>query len=193
MNPVEPITARQVGELARLLEERGAGRREFQLLVEQPSSLLSLVKTGKAAKVSTDEEGCSYIDEGYIEEISGGVWSISGENTYVGCISGPAEIYWIGRSAHVGSILGDVHIHTIGSSDGDGPQINMIGAEDVPGTVRIDEIYDAQVKFFGPTVICSIPGFLQYGAESFNSWVKVLNGYERITFQPKGYFDHLYK
>jgi hypothetical protein len=43
MNSVEPITSRQSGELARLLEERGIGKQGFQKLIEHPEQVVSLL------------------------------------------------------------------------------------------------------------------------------------------------------
>lgn len=44
MNSVEPITGRQSGELCRLLEERGVGRKDFQLLIQQPDRVIELLR-----------------------------------------------------------------------------------------------------------------------------------------------------
>ncbi|TSC92586.1 MAG: hypothetical protein CEN89_592 [Candidatus Berkelbacteria bacterium Licking1014_7] len=44
MNTVLPIGARQTGELARLLEERGCGKSDFQLLGENPDDVVALIE-----------------------------------------------------------------------------------------------------------------------------------------------------
>ena len=43
MKTVEPITGRQTGELARLLEERGIGKPEFQFLTQNPKLVVQLI------------------------------------------------------------------------------------------------------------------------------------------------------
>ncbi len=48
MATVSPISARKTGDLARLLEERGYGNPDFQLLVENPADVTALIDTIKA-------------------------------------------------------------------------------------------------------------------------------------------------
>ena len=56
MNTVLPIGARQTGELARLLEERGYGRSDFQLLGEHPDDVVVLIEQIKQRNPYASEQ-----------------------------------------------------------------------------------------------------------------------------------------
>jgi len=56
MSTVLPIGARQTGDLARLLEERGYGRPDFQLLGENPDDVVALIEQIKQRNPYASEQ-----------------------------------------------------------------------------------------------------------------------------------------
>jgi len=68
MGTVLPIGARQAGDLARLLEERGYGRGDFQLLGENPDDVVALIKQIKGRNLYVGEqcELTRFYPEGFV-------------------------------------------------------------------------------------------------------------------------------
>ena len=93
MENVEPIGARQTGELARLLEERGCGAEYVQKMIENPGGLIFFLLGGFEKIASGDVT--------IVKNVAGLIWEV--KDKIIFGISPSSKHYAEGRILRIGS------------------------------------------------------------------------------------------